>query len=633
MHADLEKLLSLGKINPVLAEKLDKMSPGRYCCHASWGAGKVVSWSLVAKKLVINFEKEPDHEVALEFAPRILEFIADDHFLAKRYEDAPALIEMASEDPVELVKTVLKGYGNSLTPEKLEAALKGIIIKDFEWKKWWDRVRAMLRTDVQFMMPTRKGERIILRANALTRAAAALEDYTKATDLKAKVRILDAVKKDAFADEQETLVKLIAAVDDDVRSGGSLALLHVLELAVLRDEMVAALKGMEAPADLYALSDIVELHSEDLKAFAQEVNLMPATRQKAVYMTLPTVFGDAWLEKALNLFEVGGARSVGEIAKFLIEQGHKKELIDHLNYALVRQNLPAESLVWICRQRKDAAAEVFNLSVGVAMLNMIEQYHLDGVTEAQATKNRLKNLFIEDVGDRSTKDPKKFGIIGALVYGRDAAEVRQFAKLMYGNSAFTEQERGALMARVMRHFPDMHSIVMDAMSSKGKDEGPEPLFVSWESLDARKKELEELVNVKIPENKKNKAISRAEGDLRENGGYQDAKEVEKVLNRRRAELEHMLSLARGTDFAVTDTSTVAMGMKVTLAPIDGGQEVVYTILGAWDLDIEKHIVSYLSQVGQELTGKAVGDQVKIVPMDDENGRKKIYTITKIEPAF
>lgn len=59
--------------------------------------------------------------------------------------------------------------------------------------------------------------------------------------------------------------------------------------------------------------------------------------------------------------------------------------------------------------------------------------------------------------------------------------------------------------------------------------------------------------------------------------------------------------------------------------------VVYTILGAWDTNPEKHIVSYLSQVGKELTGKSVGDQVKIVPMDGD--KKKVYTITKIEAAF
>ena len=34
---------------------------------------------------------------------------------------------------------------------------------------------------------------------------------------------------------------------------------------------------------------------------------------------------------------------------------------------------------------------------------------------------------------------------------------------------------------------------------------------------------------------------------------------------------------------------------------------------------------------KELTGKSVGDQVKIVPMDGD--KKKVYTITKIEAAF
>ena len=124
------------------------------------------------------------------------------------------------------------------------------------------------------------------------------------------------------------------------------------------------------------------------------------------------------------------------------------------------------------------------------------------------------------------------------------------------------------MARIISVFPDLHAIVLDALVDNS--DKPEPIFVSWESLEARKKELEELVNVKIPENLHNKKISRAEGDLRENGGYQDAKEVEKVLNRRRAELEHALALARGTDFAVTDTSRAAMGTKVTLQPLNGG---------------------------------------------------------------
>ena len=614
MHADLEKLLSLGKITPSLAEKLDRIAPGRYCFHASWGAGKVISWNLPAKKLVIDFEENPEHEVALEFAPRILEFISDDHFLAKRYEDTESLINLSVDDPVELVRVTLQGYGNSLTPEKLEAALKGTVIAADKWKNWWDKVRAMLRSNVQFMMPTRKGERITLRANILSRAQAALEDYNKAADLKAKVRVLDGIKMEAVMAEPDAVNALIRAVDADVRNG-SLALQQVLELAVLRDDLIASLKNTEAAKEAYPLRSIVEANIGDVGRFAEVLNSMPAVRQKRVYATLPAIFGEDWPQKALELFDAGGARAVGEIAKFLIEEGQDKVLVKHLKHELLRQTLPAESLIWICRQRHDASKPLFGLPVGIAMLSLIEQDHMDGGPNRML---RLKNLFMEDKS-----------IIQEMIKGQDVAEVRQFAKMLYNTSAFSEQDRGALMARIISVFPDLHAIVLDALVDNS--DKPEPIFVSWESLEARKKELEELVNVKIPENLHNKKISRAEGDLRENGGYQDAKEVEKVLNRRRAELEHALALARGTDFAVTDTSRAAMGTKVTLQPLNGGEPVVYTILGAWDTNPEKHIVSYLSQVGKELTGKSVGDQVKIVPMDGD--KKKVYTITKIEAAF
>lgn len=615
MHADLEKLLSLGKISSPLAEKLDRIAPGRYCFHATWGVGKVVSWSLPAKKLVIDFEENPEHEVALEFAPKILEFINEDHFLVRRYEDTESLIALSVDDPVELVRIVLKGYGNSLTPERLEAALKGTVIAADKWKTWWDKVRAMLRSDVQFMMPTRKGERITLRTSILSRAQAALEDYNKAVDLKAKVRVLDGIKLEVVISEPEVVNELIRVVDADVRNGGSLALQQVMELAVFRDELIVALKDTDASKEVYPLRSIVEAGIVELERFAEVLNSMPAVRQKHIYAVLLDLFGENWIQKAMELFDVSGARAVGEIAKFLIEKGQGKELVKHLKHGLLRQTLPAESLIWICRQRHDAAKPLFGLSVGIAMLSLIEQDHMDGGPNRML---RLKNLFMED------KD-----IIQEMIKGQDVSEVRQFAKMLYNTSAFSEQDRGALMARVISVFPDLHSIVLDALVDNS--DKPEPIFVSWESLDARKKELEELVNVKIPENLHNKKISRAEGDLRENGGYQDAKEVEKVLNRRRAELEHALALARGTDFAVTDTSRVAMGMKVSLQPLNGGELVVYTILGAWDTNPEKHIVSYLSQVGKELTGKTVGDQVKIVPMDGD--KKKVFTITKIEPAF
>ena len=41
------------------------------------------------------------------------------------------------------------------------------------------------------------------------------------------------------------------------------------------------------------------------------------------------------------------------------------------------------------------------------------------------------------------------------------------------------------------------------------------------------------------------------------------------------------------------------------------------MLGAWDADPEKHIVSYLSEIGQILVGKTVGETVEIRDAETE----------------
>ena len=112
---------------------------------------------------------------------------------------------------------------------------------------------------------------------------------------------------------------------------------------------------------------------------------------------------------------------------------------------------------------------------------------------------------------------------------------------------------------------------MQALVSGDSDAKQETLVVSWESLEKRKAEFDELVNKKIPENMQEISIAREHGDLRENFEFKAAKEMQRVLGRRRAETERDLSLARGTDFANPDTTTVSIGTIVTLKEMPGGR--------------------------------------------------------------
>jgi transcription elongation GreA/GreB family factor len=68
--------------------------------------------------------------------------------------------------------------------------------------------------------------------------------------------------------------------------------------------------------------------------------------------------------------------------------------------------------------------------------------------------------------------------------------------------------------------------------------------------------------------------------------------------------------ARGTDFAAPRTDVASIGTVVRATDLATNQQGHFNILGAWDSDPEKDIVSYLSPVAQSLLGHKVGDEVE-----------------------
>jgi transcription elongation GreA/GreB family factor len=104
--------------------------------------------------------------------------------------------------------------------------------------------------------------------------------------------------------------------------------------------------------------------------------------------------------------------------------------------------------------------------------------------------------------------------------------------------------------------------------------------------------------------------------------------MQAVLMRRKSELEAALHNARGTAFESPDTSQVSIGTIVTLRDSDTGKEEVYTVLGAWDGDPDRNIISYQTAIGQAMLGHKVGE---IVTLSDETETRR-FAIISIEPA-
>jgi len=205
-----------------------------------------------------------------------------------------------------------------------------------------------------------------------------------------------------------------------------------------------------------------------------------------------------------------------------------------------------------------------------------------------------------------------------LLSTADPETARDLANTLMLNQGFEELTKKSLLARFIKIFPGIQSLVAADAESK-----EEQVLVSRESFERKRTEYETIVSKKIPENSKAIATAREHGDLKENSEYKMAKQDQQVLMAQKTGLERDLGRARITDFKEATTDQISVGSVVEVK--SGGGTTRYTILGAWDSDPDKNVVSYKTPLGAALLGKKTGDTVKVkTGASDEN-----YTIVTI----
>ncbi|THB67687.1 MAG: transcription elongation factor GreA [Desulfovibrio sp.] len=134
--------------------------------------------------------------------------------------------------------------------------------------------------------------------------------------------------------------------------------------------------------------------------------------------------------------------------------------------------------------------------------------------------------------------------------------------------------------------------------------------ISIEGYDKLKRELEDLKNER-PAVIQAIAEAREEGDLRENAGYDAAKERQGMLEAKISHIESRLPLMQVVDLRTMQGDTALFGATVEIEDIETEEVKKYTILGPDEADHANGSISILSPVAQALLGKSVGDEVVV----------------------
>src|SRR6476660_7335917 len=105
--------------------------------------------------------------------------------------------------------------------------------------------------------------------------------------------------------------------------------------------------------------------------------------------------------------------------------------------------------------------------------------------------------------------------------------------------------------------------------------------------------------------------ARAHGDLRENAEFHAAKERQRFVDARLAQLKQRLGEVSLVDVNKIPRDRVGLGSTVHVLDITKDEKITYKLVTSEDADAAKGLISTSSPIGRALIGKQEGDEVKV----------------------
>jgi transcription elongation factor GreA-like protein/transcription elongation GreA/GreB family factor len=594
------------------ADALFALKEGSYCQHKSWGFGRITAFDTALNSLRVDFREKAGHSLQLRYAAESVTPLPADHIAVRKAEDMTALKTMAADEPLALMKITLHSFGRQATAEQIEQMLCPDVIAADQWKRWWDNTKKLLKKDPHVAVPAKKTEPFVLREAPVSVQEELLEAFENARGLKARMAVAQELLKqaDEISDPELILQEFASGLGAAMRQASTAERGQLLHAALICEELQ---RHQKTPAPLDYPPALRE-SAQRLTELVEQLESLPVSFHGHGVDLARRLNGDAWAEIFLKLLPRVSTRLVAEVAQQLATHGQSERLREFTANAVYEQTANTDWLLWLGKIRRDPRwsellGALWNQRFFLAILGALEEEKARAASVRYAS--RLMEFVMED------KE-----LVADLLQSAEAEDVRDAARALLASPALDELTKRSLMARIIKLRPELQQLLTGGETARDTT-----LVVSWPSYERRRVELEEIINKKIPQNARDIAQARSYGDLRENFEFKAAKETQRLLNRRRAELERDLTSARPSYFDDVPTDRVGIGCRVTVMELPEGTTRSYYILGAWDSDPQQAIVSYLAPLGQTLLNKKVGEEVEL-EMEGHRQRLRIEAVEK-----
>ena len=599
----LEKLVSF-RANPLVLSK-------------AWGLGKVREIDDFYRRVTVDFRTKRGHQFTYAAAVDMLEGAPEDHILVLQQSDPTAFDQMLREKPGEFVKRVLRSYGDMPITRLEDVFVQNGFVKPMGWKAFWDRARAELKHDKLVEIPAKRADPICLKKSVEDYGDTWLTAFSHETDPKrilasvrefvsqGKFAAADAAAKDKISERLVFAVTAARKVDDALYARLACA---VTELGfaqppagAMRDYLWERKRFIKAATALPAreVGAMIAFLACDDEAKGRLYRAIPELCFTAVAEIVGQFGKEAGCRQAVGAY-MKEAKAPATLTTLLIG---KIEQFGDFSYA----NVPIDGKPIRVLKSYKLWEELPPLITLLTHAIALGEGRQGG--ETLKMQNLVRRLF----GDKTWLE-KMFKMLAP-------ADQALFFERFQASIAWDPSTHHTTVVRMTKIVPALESHVVRVEKKKEYAR-----ITSYRSFGLRKQEYLKLINEDMPENVRKIEFAKSFGDLSENAEYQYAKDEQRALMQKQTVMQAELEAVKPGDFADATTDEVMPGVTVVVVAKEG--EKTWTILGEWDNDIEKGILSSKTRVAQNLLGKKVGDDFE---MPDVDGNVSFATIKEIRP--
>jgi transcription elongation GreA/GreB family factor len=524
------------------------------------GVGRVVEANLGLESFKVDFEKIRGLTVGFKAAPKLLRPLAPEHVLRRKLEQPNTLKALS---PPELLRATLQSYDRPLTAGEVRDILAGIV-SESQWTAWWGAARKHPQ-----VVASGSGARQTYRW--AESSGDALESVWKAFEKAEPRKKIERLKREGARDTglRDRMAANLAQVAEEVMDSDP-GLAFEIWFAVERS-------GAKIDENVDWSPDNLLAHQPQQVFAGIEDRLL---RERAYTMLRerredwPAVYRDAMTKET-------DPRALDLLADGLV-QGSPRELDRFIDSLLAQPHRNAAAFTWLAERA--AVDEELRARNPLRLLQQI----LSSMARDEFASYRLRLLALAESG----------GTVPRLLNHLTEDQAAQAEDAVHRAASLEPYQRDQLTNAIQLRFQGLR-----------KETGPQALYATPESVEAKRVELQQILSVEIPANRKAIEEARALGDLRENFEYKSARQRHEYLNARAATLNGELNRVRIIDTTGMDSSEVRIGTRILLSGTNGKR--VMTILGPWESRPEADVISYESDLAKELLGRKAGDEVQV----------------------